>query len=381
MPFAFVDLDLLEQNIHDILQRRGTKKIRVASKSVRSIGVLKRILSAEPDAFSGVMSFTANEALYLCQEGIQDILLGYPVWSPKAIQDLARAINDGHSITLMIDSLEHVTHINSIGERTGIVIPVCLDVDMSTNFPGLHFGVWRSPISNVAQAKPVIDKLLRLPFIRLDGLMGYEAQIAGVGDQYPGQRAKNALVQQLKRRSVSAIASRRTEVVEYILSQGIQLKFVNGGGTGSLETTKREKLVTEITVGSGFYSPGLFDNYRSFQYQPALGFAIEVVRQPAANIVTCAGGGYVASGAAAKDKLPKPYLPADLQLISLEGAGEVQTPFQVPQGVSLSLGDPVFMRHSKAGELCERFNSLYCVQNGAITDIISTYRGDGKCFL
>jgi D-serine deaminase-like pyridoxal phosphate-dependent protein len=227
----------------------------------------------------------------------------------------------------------------------------------------------------------VIERILASRDVTLDGFMGYEAQIAGVGDNVPGQRLKNLLVRQLQRRSVREVARRRAGLAALVQSLGAPLRFVNGGGTGSIATTRAESTVTEITVGSGFYSPGLFDNYRGFRYLPAAGFAIEIVRQPAPHIYTCLGGGYVASGAAGPDKQPKVHLPQGARLLPLEGAGEVQTPVRYSCPITLGPGDPVFLRHSKAGELCERFNTLLCVSRGAVVDEVTTYRGDGQCFL
>jgi D-serine deaminase-like pyridoxal phosphate-dependent protein len=68
-------------------------------------------------------------------------------------------------------------------------------------------------------------------------------------------------------------------------------------------------------------------------------------------------------------------------LIDQEGAGEVQTPVIYTGAEHLHLGDPVFLRHSKAGELCERFKSLLLVQGGKVTGEVLTYRGEGQCFV
>jgi D-serine deaminase-like pyridoxal phosphate-dependent protein len=211
--------------------------------------------------------------------------------------------------------------------------------------------------------------------------MGYEAQIAGVGDNYPGQAMKNTIVRALKRRSVALAAQRRAEVVEMIHSLGGSLRFVNGGGSGSMATTRAEEVVTELTVGSAFYSPALFDNYREFRYLPAAGFAVQIVRRPSAGRFTCLGGGYVASGAPAADRLPQPYLPPGVHLDALEGVGETQTPVRYDGTTPLGIGDPIFFRHSKAGELCERFTRLLLVSQGAVVGEATTYRGDGQCFL
>nr|BBH93246.1 amino acid aldolase [Thermogemmatispora argillosa] len=380
MPFAYLDLDLLDENIRLTRARAGGKRIRIASKSVRSVAVIKRILATEP-TFQGIMAFTAREAVYLARQGLDDLLIGYPTWHEEDIAAVARATADGAHITLMVDSLAHVEHIETIARRYGVRLPLCLDIDMSVDFPGLHFGVWRSPLRTAEQVRPLIARIMSSPHVWLDGIMGYEAQIAGVGDRYPGQLLKNALVTWLKRRSLSEIAARRAALVALIREYAPQVRFVNGGGTGSVHTTRLEECVSEITVGSAFYGPALFDHYRDFRYQPAAGFAIEIVRRPHPQIYTCLGGGYVASGAAGADKLPQPYLPQGAQLIATEGAGEVQTPIRYRGPIALSLGDPIFLRHAKAGELCERFSHLLLVSNGSIVDKVTTYRGDGQCFL
>ena len=380
MPFAFVDLDLLDQNIRQIAGRARGKRVRLASKSLRCVAMLRRIFAADA-CFQGIMCYTALEAVYLASQGFKDLLIGYPAWNEHDIAAVARATADGAQITLMIDSVEHVERIEGIASRHGVRLPLCLEIDMSMDVPGLHFGVWRSPVWTAEQAKPIIERIKASSHVFLDGLMGYEAQIAGLGDNFPGQRAKNALVRQLKRRSINEIAERRAAIVALVRSCGIAPRFVNGGGTGSIDSTRDEAVVSEITVGSGFYSPALFDNYRDFRYQPAAAYAIEIVRRPQPSLYTCLGGGYIASGSVGPEKQPAPYLPRGAKLLSLEGAGEVQTPIRYDGPLSLNVGDPIFMRHSKAGELCERFTHLYLVSDGTIVDTVTTYRGDGQCFI
>ena len=380
MPFAYLDLDLLEQNICDIVARAGDKNVRLASKSLRSVSVIKRILAASP-TFQGVMSYTALEAVYLASQGIDDLLIGYPTWHADDIAAVARATAEGACITLMVDSVEHVEQVERVARTHGVRLPLCLDIDMATQFPGLHFGVWRSTLRTPEQARPVIERILTSSHVWLDGLMGYEAQIAGVGDNVAGQALKSILVRQLKRYSLRDVIERRTALVELIASYGQPLRFVNGGGTGSMRTTRMEPAVTEITVGSGFYAPTLFDSYRDFHYQPAAGFAIEIVRRPHASRYTCLGGGYIASGGTGPEKQPRPYLPVGASLDPIEGAGEVQTPIRYKGAIPLTLGDPIFMRHGKAGELCERFTHLLLVSDGTVKGKYTTYRGDGQCFI
>lgn len=378
MPFAYVDLDLFDKNVKQIAKRSGDKKIRIASKSVRVSTLLNRVLDANP-IYQGLMTFSPVEAVWLSEQGFDDLLMGYPVWHERYITDICVELKKGKTIVLMLDSVEHVEHINKIGEANDCVIPVCLDIDMSSDYPGIHFGVWRSSIFGKADAIKVAEKIKECHHVKLDGIMGYEAQIAGLGDDVPGKAVMNTIVKMLKKSSIKEIAKRRADIVEAIKAMGFDLRFVNGGGTGSMESTREEQCVTEITVGSGFFTPTLFDDYSNFKHYPAAGYAIEVVRKPKVGTYTCYGGGYIASGEVGLAKQPSVYLPEGATLTGQEGAGEVQTP--VLYKGNLNLGDPVFMRHSKAGELCERFNTVLLVSKGEVVDEIPTYRGEGKCFL
>lgn len=382
MPFAYLDRDLLDLNIRRIAAAAGSKTIRIASKSIRSVETLRYILNAD-DRFEGVMCYSAEEACFLAEKGFDNLLLGYPTWQESGIERLVEWIGEGRRIVFMTDCLEHVERIEGIARARGVRVPLCLDIDMSSDYPGLRFGVWRSPLSGWDSVRPVAERIVRSGSVWLEGVMGYEAQIAGVGDNVPGAALKNGLIRLLKKRSIREVAARRKAVVENLRSMGAAPGLVNAGGTGSLASSREEEVVTELTAGSGFYSPGLFDDYRGFRYAPAAGFAVEVVRRPRADIVTCMGGGYVASGAAERSKLPRPFLPEGLELMPLEGAGEVQTPLRRKgdSELALALGDPVFFRHAKAGELCERFDSLYVISNGAVVDRYATYRGMGENFL
>lgn len=380
MPFAFVDLDLLDENIRQIAARAKGKRIRIASKSVRCTELLKRVLKAG-SAFGGIMSYSGPETVWLSRAGFDDLLIGYPVWHHRQIEELCGELKKGKTITLMVDLKEHVIHLNSIGKKMNTVIPVCMDVDMTSVFPGVRFGVWRSGIHHAEQALQLHQVMKDSPFVKLTGLMGYEAAIAGVGDNIKGKILQNAAVRFLKKKSAREIAKRRGAVAEALKREGAQLRFVNGGGTGSLEWTVREEWVTEVTVGSGLYSSALFDDYTNFKHQPAAAFAVEITRHPSENVFTCHGGGYIASGAAGADKQPKPYLPEGFELIPQEGAGEVQMPIKYAGKEHLQLGDPVFFRHAKGGELCEHFNTLLLVSEGKIVAEVPTYRGEGQCFV
>ncbi len=377
-PFALLDLDLFWANGEDLLRRAQGKPARVASKSLRCRALLERIL--ERPGFAGLLTFTLPETLWLARHGMEDLLLAYPTVDRAGLRELG-ALEVPRPPIVMIDSTDHLDLIDAAAGRGRRPVRVCLDFDTSLELAGgrVRIGAKRSPLRTPGAVAALAREVVRRPGFELAGVMGYEAHVAGLGDA-PGNRALGLAVRRMQRAASAQLAERRAAVVAAV-REVADVPLVNGGGTGSLETTAAEAAVTEVTVGSGFYGPTLFDAYSRFRPQAAAMYCLPVVRRPSPRIATALGGGYPASGAAGRDRLPLPYLPAGLRLTSTEGAGEVQTPLTGRAARGLRVGDRVFLRHAKAGELCERFPSLHVVAGGEIVDELPTYRGEGRTFL
>jgi D-serine deaminase-like pyridoxal phosphate-dependent protein len=371
-PFAFVDLDAMWANARDMLDAARGKPIRVASKSVRCRPLLKAILDRDP-GFRGLMTFTLRESLWLAEHGFDDLLLAYPTADREA---LARTAELDRPPAIVVDSVDQLELM-----RAPARVVIELDLAFALPIGKVKIGAKRSPIRTPEQAASLAKEILRRPGFELAGIMGYEAHIAGVGDAPRGNPLMGAAIRAMQKRSAAEIAERRAAVVDAVRAVAGGIEIVNGGGTGSVAATAAEPAVTEVTAGSGFYAPTLFDHYTRLSLRPAAMFTLPIVRKPSDSIATALGGGYTASGAADKTKLPEPYLPHGVQLDTTEGAGEVQTPLLGPGARSLRVGDRVYMRHAKAGELCERFHSLLLVQGDEIVDEVPTYRGDGQTFL
>ena len=383
-PFAFVDLDALAANAAAMRAQAGGLPIRIASKSVRAVGVLRRILDLDP-GFRGILAYTLPEALFLSERGFEDIVVAYPTVDRRAVARLVEvaAERPAAAPALMVDAAAHLDLIESAIGGGPARIPVCLDVDAGLWLGRGRFvriGPKRSPIHFPAQARALAADAEGRPGTRVAGVMAYEGQIAGVGDRLPGRPLRSAAIRAMQRASERELRRRLPRILAAI-REACEPRFVNGGGTGSLARTAAAGAVTELTAGSGFYAPHLFETYRSLDLVPAALFALPVVRRPGPGVATLLGGGYVASGTVGRDRLPEPYLPAGLRLDRQEAAGEVQTPVLGGPARTLRIGDRVYMRHAKAGELCERFQSLYLVAGDRIVDEVATYRGDGRAFL
>jgi D-serine deaminase-like pyridoxal phosphate-dependent protein len=381
-PFALVDMDAFWSNANDLERRASGKPIRLASKSVRCRSLQERVLARE--GFEGILSFTLPEALWLAENGFNDLVVAYPTAGRESLRKLARTLAERSDLRLaiMIDGREHLDFIESVVDSHDAPIQVCIDIDAGLWLAGgrVRIGAKRSPVHTSEQATRLAQAVASRDGFRLVGVMAYESQIAGVGDAPPGRPLRGLAVRAMQKRSASELAERRAEIIAEV-RRVAPLEFVNGGGTGSVDLTVREPAITEVAAGSGLYGPALFSSYRRFDPTPAAFFALSVVRKPGPRVATVLGGGYIASGPAEKSRLPEPYLPEGLKLDSQEGAGEVQTPLLGPAAAGLELGDRVYFRHAKAGEMCERFDRLYLIEGDRIADEVPTYRGEGRTFL
>ena len=375
-PVAAVHLDALRHNALDMVVRASGVPVRVASKSIRVRELLDALLRLP--GYRGILAFTLAEALWLAADH-DDIVLGYPSADRAAIARLVSDERAAARITLMVDDPAQLDLVDAIAAPTARPrIRVAIDADASWRAPGLgHVGVRRSPLHEPGDVARLAREIDGRAGFDLVGLMMYEAQIAGQPD---AEGPADPVIRWMQRRSAAELADRRGAIVA-ALRDIAPLEFVNGGGTGSLEVTARDEAVTELTAGSGLLAGHLFSHYRAFAPAPAAAFALDVVRKPLPDIATVLGGGWIASGPPLASRQPEPVWPAGLRTLGREGAGEVQTPLQGAAARGLSVGDRVWFRHAKSGELAERVDRYALVAADTVVGEVPTYRGEGKAFL
>jgi D-serine deaminase-like pyridoxal phosphate-dependent protein len=375
-PVAALQLAALRYNARDLAVRAGGVPIRVASKSIRVREVLDATLRMP--GYRGILAFTLPEALWLAKDH-DDVVVGYPSADRAALRALAGDERAASRVTLMVDDLAQLDLVDGLVPPSARpVLRVAIDADASWRAPALgHIGVRRSPVHEPGEVAALAQAIVRRPGFRLVGLMMYEAQIAGQPD---ATGAGDAVIRWMQRRSGDELRERRAQIVESLRAVA-PLEFVNGGGTGSLEYTSGDQAVTEVTAGSGLLAGHLFDGYRVFEPAPAAAFALEVVRRPADDIATVLGGGWIASGPPLASRQPLPVWPAGLRTLGREGAGEVQTPLQGAAARRLRVGDRVWFRHAKSGELAERVPEYHLVEGDRLVGAVPTYRGENRAFL
>jgi D-serine deaminase-like pyridoxal phosphate-dependent protein len=372
LPCAFVDLNAFDSNLESLANMvKGTPfTIRVATKSIRVPDLIRRALNyGKP--FQGLMCFSAEEIVFLSSQGFDDFLLAYPTLQESDLRALKKVHESGKKVSLVVDCEEHLVTLEKIMQGGAIPFPVLLEPDLSLRFGSLVIGVRRSPLRTTEAVVTLAKKIKNYPSLKFHGLMAYEAHIAGVQDKNPFKKILSPILYFIRRFGMKLVMKQREELVERLKREGLSPELVNGGGTGSLTFNHDEKVLTEVTAGSGLFCSHLFDYYSNFHLKASAFFALQAVRHPEDGWITCLGGGYVASGEPGWDRIPKPLVG---ELSGFEATGEVQTPVKL----DVPLGTPVIFRHAKAGELAERFKEMKLIRDGKVIGRSLTYRGCGE---
>lgn len=379
LPCALVDLDAFDANIKSIAASVANTSltIRVATKSIRVPELIRRVLD-HGGPFKGLMCYSAYEIGFLAEQGFDDFLLAYPTLQSGDLRVLREVHESGKLVTMVVDDERQLKVLAQAMQGCEKPFSVLVEPDLSLRISSLVIGVRRSPLRSVEQVVNFVRVIEKYPCLKFGGLMAYEAQVAGVGDKNPFKPMLSPLLKLLRRISVSKIRQKRKSILDELSKFGKKPELFNGGGTGSLSFNRDEaNVLTELTAGSGFFCPHLFDYYSNFHLKPSAFFAVQAVRNPEPGWYTCLGGGYVASGEPGWDRIPKLF-DSRMKLSGFEATGEVQTPVNSP--VEIALGSAVIFRHAKAGELAERFNEFLLIKNGKISKITKSYRGLGQNF-
>lgn len=367
-PTAVIDLAALRANSADLVERAGGVPIRLASKSIRVRGLIQQLL--KEDGYAGVLAYSAAEARWLVQHGVRDVVVAYPTVDVETVRAVSNDPLAAAEIAFMVDQPDHLRLLADAAAAHPV--RVCLDIDCSLRIGPVSIGAHRSSIHTPDQAERMARLAQSLPRLRVAGLMFYDAQIAGVPDSSVAIRA-------MKRMSLRELPARRAAVTQAV-RRHTALDFVNAGGTGSLHLMRDDAVITDLAAGSGLFTPTLFDHYDGTRLRPAAYFMSPVVRKPAPEIAVTFSGGYLASGPASKSREPVVAYPQGLRPFGQEGYGEVQSPLHGQAARALEVGDLVWFRHAKAGEMCERFNEVVLLDGGEVAGRLPTYRGEGQNF-
>ncbi len=370
LPLAYLDLDLLEHNIRRVIERSGSKHLRLDARVLKCTEVIQRVMRSNM-RFHGVKCSTVAEALHLARvNDMVDMLVAYPTVQPGALDAACAAIARGAELTLTVDSIEHLEAISEAATKANATVPLCAEIDMATGLPGLKGAARRSSIRSIGALLQMVQAIDGRAGVRFRGVLTYDTQRNQIAEWLASEDQGSDA--QLRARNARRLRTRRRKMVEALRAAGHTDILVNCGGVGGMAFNATDKAVTEITVGAALYGLDPQDHVD----MPAAGYAAEIIRRPGTELYACLVDGCTAVMDGQDSRLlPHPYLPPGARLDALAGVGEAQLPVRYTG--DLAIGDMIFMHPANADELCERFSRLLLVQDGVVVDAADTYRAQG----
>lgn len=378
LPAAILDLDAFDRNAARIATHATAAgvSVRIATEALRVPRLIRRVLDLGKP-YAGVLCFAAAEAELLASRGHEDLLLGYPTLQPKDLDTFVKLHEQDRNARVVVDSADAVELWAKVASGLKAPLAVVVDVDVSARLGPRPVSAGRSPMRQPADVVAIVEAIRAQPDLRFGGLLAQDAGAAVVTDGEPNRGMAGSLLRRARQRLVRG---RRRAVVDALRARGIEVASVNGGAAGVLAPGGIEPWLTEITIGGSLLHGHGIEGGAELGLEPALFFALQAVRRPAPDLVSCHGGGRLAALPQTGAKLATPHLPAGLELVDAGGHGEMQTTVRGAATRDLELGDPVLFRPARPGDVAESFEELITLASGEIVDRAPTYRGLGCCF-
>ena len=226
-PQLLVDLDGVDRNVRlmfDAGKRYGVK-VRVHFKSLKCTGLAKYVAERGADGF---LCAKLNEAEFLVAAGQTDVLIANQIVGAIKLKRLA-ALAKQSSLRVCVDDVANVAEIAAACAEAGAIIGVLVEIDM---------GMRRCGVGPGEAALTLARHINRYPNLRFDGLQGYDGHLQYIPDIAERERRCREAMQPL-------IATRRL-----IEADGLPVRVVTGGGTGTWEFVASTPGMTEIQPGS-----------------------------------------------------------------------------------------------------------------------------------
>jgi D-serine deaminase-like pyridoxal phosphate-dependent protein len=229
-PGLLLDLDRLDANIRrmaDLASAAGVR-LRPHAKTHKTVEVARRQLAAGCD---GLTVAKLGEAELLADHGVDDLLIGYPLWGARKWERLCR-LAESAEVRVAADSYEVFAGISAAAGGRGLSIPVRIEVDT---------GFARCGVQSAEEALALAQRLSKLNGVRLVGLISFAGQTYAAGRKGAGAVA-------------TADAARLVEVAGELRAAGFEVPEISVGGTPSAAHVGKLAGITEYRPGAYVFS-------------------------------------------------------------------------------------------------------------------------------
>jgi D-serine deaminase-like pyridoxal phosphate-dependent protein len=267
-PAVVVDLDLVDANVSKLfaLFKAKKKAVRPHLKTVKCPEFAQMFLSA---GAIGVCVAKVSEAEVLAAAGIEDILITTEIAGDLKIKRFINLLRNHPKVKIVVDNIEAAKALDAEAQSARVKPSVLIELNVGQNRCGVEPG---DPALRLAQSIGKLDSL------ELVGVQGYEGHLQHVHDRKERERLCREAINKL------------VDTVKLLEQNGISIKIVTTGGTGTSEFCSEFAAVTEVQPGSFAFMDVDYRNAIGTSYANALTIVSTVISKPAPNRVVIDAG-------------------------------------------------------------------------------------------
>ena len=264
-PALILDVNILKANEEKMaaLLAGTALKLRPHYKSHKCAAIAKRQMA---HGAVGMTCAKLSEAEDLCDIGVEDILIANQIVDPAKIRRAADLAGNCR-LTVCVDNRENVDAFAAAAAGSGNTVYCFVEYDIGMERCGV---VTKEEV--LALAKHIMDSR-NLEFA---GIQAYAGHISHVEDPAERKAMTDANYEKLR------------ELLAYLAENGVAVKTVSGGSTGTAPIKAAEGLYTELQCGSYLFMDAVYRNL-NLPFQNSLFLLTTVVSQREGLTVVDAG--------------------------------------------------------------------------------------------
>ena len=226
-PALIVDEKIYRENAEKMTKLLDGKKLKLRPhyKSHKCSAIAREQVDG---GAIGMTCAKLDEAIDLCDSGIEDILIANQIVDKKKIAKLASLALDCH-LTVCVDNEENIRDIEDAAALMGSCVHCLIEYEIGMERCGV------SDKEEVARLALIIEEC---PHLSFDGIQAYAGHIS------------HEVSKEERRALTEANAMRIKDLIEYLASRKIDVKILSGGSTGTAEMKAEMGLYTELQAGS-----------------------------------------------------------------------------------------------------------------------------------
>ena len=345
-PALVVDVNILKENMQamkDILEN-SSLKLRPHYKSHKCADLAKWQIK---NGAVGMTCAKLSEAEDLCDIGVEDILIANQIVDPAKIRRLADLANNCY-LTVCVDNAENISALSSAAKDSGSVIHCLVEYDI---------GMERCGVVKNDEVLALARHIINCDNLTFDGLQAYAGHVSHIEDADKRRQMTLENYEKVK------------ELISYLNENGIAVKTVSGGSTGTAELKAAEGLYTELQAGSYLFMDATYRNL-SLPFKNSLFILTTVVSQR--NGLTVVDSGVKTCGT--DQGLPKPLRGSVDEIVASEEHFQLHNYTE-----KTAVGEKMFLVPAHCCSTVNLHDKIYLVDGETVVDrILITAKGIGR---